>query len=99
MKVGSVENFTKKNLSMIPKFLFLLCFSKCILAKTDCYWLRIIYLKMGGRPRRIPEDQQCCRMDGVTCTDGHITRIYWFYHYLTGSLPAELGKLVNLQEL
>jgi hypothetical protein len=37
---------------------------------------------------------------GVTCTsDGTVTKIYWSSKSLTGSIPPEIGNLVNLTNL
>jgi hypothetical protein len=90
---------------MIPQFLLWLLFTQCILAQTapdiaaqtDCDWVRIIYEKMGGNVRRVPED--CCIMYGVTCTDGMVTSVVWSSQGLTGSIPEELRNLVNLHKL
>jgi hypothetical protein len=68
-----------------------------ILAMTDCDWVRIIYQKMGGNLRRIPED--CCRTYGVACVGDHVTGVYWSNKDLTGSIPPELGMLAELQYL
>jgi Leucine-rich repeat (LRR) protein len=40
-----------------------------------------------------------CSWNGVTCESGHITKLFLDWNQLTGSIPAELGKLSNLQEL
>jgi len=40
-----------------------------------------------------------CTWYGVTCSGDHVTRLYLSYNQLTGSIPAELGNLTNLQEL
>jgi hypothetical protein len=86
---------------MIPKFLLWLLFNQCILAQaTECDWVRIIYRKLGGNAQHIPED--CCRMRGVECADGHVVQIDWSPWYrqgLKGSIPPEFGNLVNLQKL
>ena len=89
----------------MPHFLLKFLFSEdilsqagqSILAMTDCDWVRIIYLKMGGNVKLIPKD--CCRMVGVECTDSHVTEINWNIQGLSGTIPAELGNLVNLQKL
>ena len=80
---------------IIPQFLLWLFFNQCIVAQTDCHWLRIIYQKMGGNVRWIPED--CRRMDEIICTDGLVTQIRWINQDLIGSIPSEIGNLVNLQ--
>jgi hypothetical protein len=90
-------NFLDKMLRMIPQLMLWLLLNQCILAETDCDWLRLIYHRMGGDVNSVPRD--CCRMDGVRCTDGDVTSIYWEDQGLTGSLPEELGNLVNLRQL
>ena len=90
-------NFLDKMLTMIPKLMLWLLFNQCILAKTDCDWLVIIYSKMGGDVNSVPQD--CCRMDGVECNDGHVKSLFWYSRGLTGSFPKELGNLVNLEGL
>jgi hypothetical protein len=83
---------------MFALLMFWLLFNQCILAKTDCYWLVIIYYKMAGHVRGMPLD--CCRMTGVECSqDGHIINIRWHGLGATGSIPPEIGNLVNLQNL
>jgi hypothetical protein len=43
---------------------------------------------------------QTSGIPGVTCTsDGTVTNIYWYNKGLTGSIPAEIGNLTNLQWL
>ena len=68
-----------------------------IFTKNDCSSLKIIYQKMGGDVKSIPKN--CCKMSGVTCSNGHVTKISWSNQGLTGSIPLELGKLLKLQEL
>ena len=97
---SAVENFNfiEKMLTMIPHLILWLLFNQCILAKTDCDWLRIIYSKMGGNVNSVPQD--CCRMDGVRCTqDGYVKNLFLDSRGLTGSIPQELGNIVNLQKL
>ena len=40
-----------------------------------------------------------CSWYGVTCTGDSVTKLSLSYNQLTGSIPAELGSLTNLQEL
>ncbi|MEN8216500.1 MAG: Calx-beta domain-containing protein, partial [Pseudomonadota bacterium] len=40
-----------------------------------------------------------CDWYGVTCSNGKVTRLYLYYNNLSGSLPAEIGNLVNLKVL
>ena len=78
-------------------FLLWLLFTQCIFAQTECDWVRIIYRKMGGSALISLE---CCKMHGVICNDdGRVTGINWSHHGLTGDIPPEIGKLVNLEEL
>jgi hypothetical protein len=74
-----------------------LLFNQCILAHNDCYWLMIIYREMGGNAEGITQD--CCTMDGVRCIDGHVTHIDWSNRGLIGTVPSEIGNLVNLKKL
>jgi len=63
----------------------------------DCYWVNIIYQKMGGDVSMIR--QHCCRMAGVVCHDGHVIHIRWAYQGLNGYIPPEIGNLVHLRWL
>lgn len=51
----------------------------------------------------ISNDSEVCAWPGLVCDDGSsghiVTRVHWNNRSLTGSLPAEVGKLNNLQEL
>jgi hypothetical protein len=51
---------------------------------------------MGGR-LNIPEN--CCRMRGVRCTNGYVTRIFWNLHRLTGFISPEIENLLDLEVL
>jgi hypothetical protein len=70
---------------------------KPMIAKNDCRLVKLIYHKMGGDVNSIPSN--CCQMPGITCADGHVTKIYWSHKSLTGSIPSELGNLVHLESL
>ena len=83
--------------TIITHCMLWLLFTECIVAENDCYWVRIIYWKMGGRFSMIPQD--CCRMKGVSCLDGHVIQLRWRYHNLNGYIPPEIGKLVHLKWL
>jgi hypothetical protein len=53
---------------------------------------------MGGDVQKIP--QNCCEMSGINCSeDGHVKSLFWYSRGLTGSIPKELGNLVNLEGL
>ena len=68
-----------------------------LLPKMSCDWVRIIYQKMGGHVSLIPQD--CCRMNGVACFDGHVVGITWSYRGLNGNIPPEIGNLLYLKHL
>ena len=82
---------------MITQLLLWPLLTQCILAANDCHWVRVIYGKMGGDVSDILED--CCRMEGVICEQGRVTDLFWFDQGLAGFIPAEIGNLVNLQNL
>jgi hypothetical protein len=48
----------------------MLLFSSCIVADSDCDWLKKFFPSMGGDVSIIPED--CCTMNGVLCWNGLI---------------------------
>ena len=77
--------------------IFLLLVTKCIVAAGECDGLKIIYQKMGGDVSIIP--QNCSRMLGVACHDGHVIGINWSNNNLNGTIPPEIGHLVNLRWL
>ena len=58
---------------------------------------------MGGITTSVnsTDAKACCSgVPGVTCTStGIVTGIKWKSQGLKGSIPAELGKLTNLQRL
>ena len=80
--------------TMIPQFIKWPWFTECI---ADCDWLKIIYQKIGGDVSLIP--QNCCRMLGVACQDGHVIGINWSNKNLNGTIQPEIGHLVNLRWL
>jgi hypothetical protein len=41
----------------------------------------------------------CCNMEGVTCTGPDVTQINWNKLGLTQQIPSDIRNLVNLQEL
>jgi len=94
------ENSLKKKLEMvtiIQKCMLWLLITKCIVAFSDCDWVKIIYGKMGGNVSLIPQD--CCLMARITCHDGHVIRIRWGYQGLNGYISPEIGNLLNLESL
>ena len=42
------------------------------------------------------DNDACCSMKGVTCSDKSVTQIVWYHKNLTGLIPPEIGKLTNL---
>ena len=94
------ENSLKKNQKMwtiITHCMLWLLFTECIVAVSDCDWVKIIYGKMGGHFSMIPQD--CCRMLGVACHDGHVIEINWSNKSLNGTISPDVGNLGNLQRL
>ena len=79
---------------LLPQFMRKMYVTKNI---ADCDWVKIIYHKMGGHVSLIPQD--CCRMNGVACFDGHVVHITWVFQGLNGYIPPEIGNLVNLRWL
>ena len=82
---------------MITQLLLWPLLTQCILAETDCYWVTIIYGKMGGDISQIPLN--CCNMPGVSCDEGRIAALNWDNQGLSGSVPPEIGNLKNLRLL
>jgi len=45
------------------------------------------------------KSNNCCLEKGITCVNGHITKIDLSSSNLTGNIPSDLGKLSKLEEL
>ena len=83
---------------MMTQLLLWPLLTQCILAKTDCNWVRIIYRKIRGNVSEIPPN--CCEMDRVRCNrEGQVVTINWSNKDLEGFIPPEIGNLVNLKGL
>ena len=70
--------------------------------KHDCYYVIESWKKMGKTTNvKSTSATDCCsKIPGVTCTStGIVTGINWMSQGLKKSIPAELGKLTNLQSL
>ena len=80
--------------TIIPQFMKYPWLSEYI---ADCDWVNVIYRKMGGHVSMIPQD--CCRMLGVACHDGHVIAINWSYHKLNGYIPPDIVHLISLRWL
>jgi hypothetical protein len=78
----------------------------------QCKWVLSIWQKMGGSDIIVDSSNSssCCYylgsttqssgITGVRCrTDGSVTEIIWRNIDLTGSIPFEIGNLVNLEKL
>jgi hypothetical protein len=65
-------------------------------AMSDCATVMIIYYKMG----KATSESDCCNIPGVTCDNRKkVTKLQWEEHGLTGSIPKEIGGLMNLKLL
>jgi len=83
----------------------------CDSSSPQCCWVVRIWQLMGKTTSvSITNATACCYalgsttqtlgIPGVTCTsDGTVTKIYWSSKVLTGSIPPEIGNLMNLTNL
>jgi hypothetical protein len=57
--------------------------------------------KFWGRKTTVSETSKngCCSMDGVFCSKGSVTAIYWSSQSLTGAIPHYVGNLAKLRVL
>jgi Leucine-rich repeat (LRR) protein len=69
----------------------------------ECEALVALYNSTGGVNWRNNdgwnETNTPCSWNGVSCSEGHVSKLYLAGNQLTGSIPTELGKLTNLREL
>jgi ribosomal protein L35AE/L33A len=70
---------------------------------TECNALIALYLDAGGNDwdnntNWIITDTPCS-WHGVTCSDGHVTRLYLYNNNLDGEMPSDLGDLNELERL
>jgi hypothetical protein len=67
-----------------------------ISALSDCSTVVSIYLQMGG----YISDADCCKIHGVTCDESrNVIKLEWIGQQLSGSIPKEIGNLMNLRIL
>jgi hypothetical protein len=67
---------------------------------SQCCLVAQIYNQLSPIEVYVESPTSCCNKGGVSCNeDGKVTKIDWGGQSLTGSLPSEIGNLVNLQEL
>jgi hypothetical protein len=83
----------------------------CDSSSPQCCWVRRIWELMGKTTSVSSTSATACcytlgstfqtsGIPGVTCnSDGTVTKINWYNKGLTGSIPPEIGNLVNLQLL
>ena len=71
----------------------------CDSSSPQCCWVVRIWQLM-GKTTTVDHTSAtaCCSMSGVTCTGSIVTKIQWDNQNpkLTGSIPPEIGNLVNL---
>jgi hypothetical protein len=82
-----------------------------VTCKSDCCRVIYIWQEMGQNTTVDPTSATACcyylgsttqssGIPGVTCTsDGTVTQIHWLRKRLTGTIPAEIGNLRNLESL
>jgi hypothetical protein len=66
---------------------------------SECCVVAQIYNQLSPNKVSVSSPTSCCNKGGVSCNGEKVTKINWGGQSLTGSIPSELGKLVNLQEL
>lgn len=70
---------------------------------TECQTLETLYNTLGGDSWSTKtgwlQTNSPCSWSGVTCNDGHVTALNLSNNGLIGSLPTELGNLINLTSL
>jgi len=70
--------------------------TQSIVALDDCSTVITIYRQMGG----YVSDPDCCKIPGVTCDESkNVISLGWKQHGLSGSIPQEIGNLINLEVL
>ena len=69
----------------------------------ECQALVSLYNNTGGTAWNDSSDwlisNTPCSWYGITCENGHVTRLSIYGNNLVGSLPADLSSLTNLQTL
>ena len=74
--------------------------ASCTSASPQCCWVVRSWQLMGKSTSvSSTSSTACCSMSGVSCSGSSVTGINWDSKYLTGTIPAELGKLTSLTRL
>ena len=72
----------------------------CDSSSSQCCWVVRIWELMGKTTSvSSTSSNDCCNMEGVTCTGSDVTSIDWKNKGLTQQIPPGIRNLVNLQEL
>ena len=72
----------------------------CDSSSFQCCWVVRIWELMGKTTSvSSTSSNDCCNMEGVTCSDSSVTQINWNKLGLTQQIPSDIRNLVNLQEL
>ena len=66
----------------------------------DCRTVIKLWNAMKGRPLTLDEIENCCKMEGLDCDEQqNVIAIRWIGMDLDGSIPQEIGTLMNLEIL
>ena len=73
------------------------CVTTCTSTSPQCCWVVRIWKLMGKTTNVSPTSSTaCCSMTGVTCDNTNkVRKIVWGFKGLSGSIPAEIGNLIN----
>ena len=72
----------------------------CDSSSSQCCWVVRIWELMGKTTSvSSTSSNDCCNMEGITCTGSDVTQIKWNNIGLTQQIPLGIRNLVNLQEL
>ena len=79
---------------------FGLIFLRAVAAAGDCETVVSLWTSFGKTTTVDPNDPTaCCSMEGVICDGEKVTYIDWTFQSLSGSIPTDIGNLVNLEYL
>jgi len=72
----------------------------CTSSSPQCCWVVRIWQLMGKSTSvSSTSSTACCSMSGLTCSGSIVYSIDWELQSLSGSIPPEIGNLVNLETL
>ena len=72
----------------------------CDSSSPQCCWVVRIWQLMGKSTSvSSTSSTACCSMSGLTCSGSIVYSIDWELQSLSGSIPPEIGNLVNLETL